>query len=182
MSSKKGKLWGDPQQLQIDIDSGITIGHPSVLESEDNFVLVFSANMSGGYGGNDLWISTKEKRNAWSSPVNLGPAVNTPGDEQFPFLHESGDLYFASNGHAGMGGLDIFVANKDENDILLKKISVRVAQEFLSMTYKKTEKGAELYLRTLKAAFNRAVDWDIFKKIPLKKLSFLNLKNLIRFL
>ncbi|MBR77002.1 MAG: hypothetical protein CMD36_03660 [Flavobacteriales bacterium] len=117
VSSKKGKLWGDPQQLQIDIDSGITIGHPSVLESEDNFVLVFSANMSGGYGGNDLWISTKEKRNAWSTPVNLGPAVNTPGDEQFPFLHESGDLYFASNGHAGMGGLDIFVANKDENDI-----------------------------------------------------------------
>ena len=117
VSSKKGKLWGDPQQLQIDIDSGITIGHPSVLESEDNFVLVFSANMSGGYGGNDLWISTKEKRNAWSAPVNLGPAVNTPGDEQFPFLHESGDLYFASNGHAGMGGLDIFVANKDENDI-----------------------------------------------------------------
>ena len=47
VSSKKGKLWGDPQQLQIDIDSGITIGHPSVLESEDNFVLVFSANMSG---------------------------------------------------------------------------------------------------------------------------------------
>ena len=88
-----------------------------MLESEDNFVLVFSANMSGGYGGNDLWISTKEKRNAWSVPVNLGPAVNTPGDEQFPFLHESGDLYFASNGHAGMGGLDIFVANKDENDI-----------------------------------------------------------------
>ena len=116
VSSKKGKLWGDPQQLQIDIDSGITIGHPSVLESEDDFILVFSANMSGGYGGHDLWISTKEKRNAWSTPINLGPAVNTPGDEQFPFLHESGDLYFASNGHAGMGGFDIFVANKDEND------------------------------------------------------------------
>ena len=117
VSSKKGKLWSDPQQLQIDIDSGITIGHPSVLESEDNFILVFSANMSGGYGGNDLWITTKEKRNAWSTPINLGPAVNTPGDEQFPFLHESGDLYFASNGHAGMGGLDIFVANKNESDV-----------------------------------------------------------------
>ena len=59
----------------------------------------------------------KKKKCMWSTPVNLGPAVNTPGDEQFPFLHESGDLYFASNGHAGMGGLDIFVANKDENDI-----------------------------------------------------------------
>ena len=59
----------------------------------------------------------KKKEMHGQSPVNLGPAVNTPGDEQFPFLHESGDLYFASNGHAGMGGLDIFVANKDENDI-----------------------------------------------------------------
>ena len=62
VSSKKENYGVIHKQLQIDIDSGITIGHPSVLESEDNFVLVFSANMSGGYGGNDfLWISTKEK-------------------------------------------------------------------------------------------------------------------------
>jgi peptidoglycan-associated lipoprotein len=60
-------------------------------------------------------MSRKEKRNGWSKPINMGPAINTPGDEVFPFLHSDGDLYFASSGHVGMGGLDIFKAIADEN-------------------------------------------------------------------
>ena len=117
VSTRKGKLWGDPNVLQIKIDSNTTIGHPTVSEDKESFLLIFSSDMSGGYGGNDLWITRKEKRNGWSDPINMGPAVNTHGDEMFPFLHADGDLYFASTGHIGMGGLDVFKATQDENGI-----------------------------------------------------------------
>lgn len=113
VAKRKGKLWGAPQMVQIKIDSNTTIGHPAL--SEDEKMLVFSSDMAGGYGGKDLWVSVKGKRNRWSDPVNLGPMVNTPGDEMFPFLHTDGTIYFSSNGHIGMGGLDIYKTSKDEN-------------------------------------------------------------------
>jgi peptidoglycan-associated lipoprotein len=78
-------------------------------------VLIFSSDIAGGYGGKDLWMVTKEQKGKWSLPKNLGPAVNTSGDEMFPFLHNDESLYFASNGHIGMGGLDIFKSILDEN-------------------------------------------------------------------
>lgn len=117
VSTRKGKLWSDPNVLQIKIDSNTTIGHPTVSEDKEGFLLIFSSDMKGGYGGNDLWVTRKEKRNGWSVPINMGPAINTHGDEMFPFLHADGDLYFASTGHIGMGGLDIFKAFKDENGL-----------------------------------------------------------------
>lgn len=113
VAKRKGKLWGAPQMVQIKIDSNTTIGHPAL--SDDEKMLVFSSDMAGGYGGKDLWVSVKGKRNRWSDPVNLGPMVNTPGDEMFPFLHTDGTIYFSSNGHIGMGGLDIYKTSKDEN-------------------------------------------------------------------
>ena len=113
VSKRKGKLWGTPQLLQIKVDSNTTIGHPAL--SEDETILIFSSDFSGGYGGKDLWISVKGKRNTWSDPVNLGPMVNTPGDEMFPFFHTDGTIYFSSNGHVSMGGLDIYKTSQDEN-------------------------------------------------------------------
>jgi len=113
VSKRKGKSWETPQLLQIKVDSNTTIGHPAL--SEDETILIFSSDLSGGYGGKDLWISVKGKRNTWSDPVNLGPMVNTPGDEMFPFLHTDGTIYFSSNGHIGMGGLDIYKTSQDEN-------------------------------------------------------------------
>jgi len=59
--------------------------------------------------------SSKRKRNNWSTPINLGPLVNTPGDEMFPFLHTDGTIYFASTGHIGMGGFDIYKTSQDVN-------------------------------------------------------------------
>ena len=106
VAKRKGKLWGTPQLLQIKIDSNTTIGHPTL--NEDETILIFSSDLSGGYGGKDLWISVKSKRNTWSDPVNLSPIVNTLGDEMFPFLHSDGTVYFSSNGHVGMGGLDSY--------------------------------------------------------------------------
>ena len=113
VAKRKGKLWGTPQLLQIKVDSKTTIGHPAL--SEDETMLIFSSDLSGGYGGKDLWISVKGKRNTWSDPVNLGPMVNTPGDEMFPFLHTDGTVYFSSNGHVSMGGMDIYKTSQDEN-------------------------------------------------------------------
>mgnify|MGYP001285516842 CR=1 FL=1 len=124
ISERKGKIWGTPQQLQIKVDENTTIGHPAL--SQDESVLVFSSNLAGGYGGKDLWISMKGKRNTWSEPMNLGPLVNTPGDEMFPFLAEDGVIYFASNGHLGMGGFDIYKTSKDENGAYLLPVNLKM--------------------------------------------------------
>ncbi len=114
MARKRGSGFADPEVLNIPQDSGTTIGHPAM--SPDDKVLYFAANLEGGFGGNDLYMSTYDRRErSWSAPQNLGPTINTEGDEMFPFVHENGMLYFASNGLPGMGGLDIFSATIGEN-------------------------------------------------------------------
>ena len=123
VSKRNGQIWSAPQVLQIKLDSNASIGHPSI--SNDEKSLIFSSDMPGGYGGKDLWIVNKEKRNKWSAPINLGPAVNTSGDEMFPFLHEDGTLYFSSSGHIGMGGLDIFKSSVDENQAYSSVINLK---------------------------------------------------------
>lgn len=79
--------------------------HPSISVEGD--VLYFASNREGGAGGMDIW-SVKKVGDEWSEPRNLGPSVNTESDEIFPFVHADGTLYFASNGHIGFGGLDLF--------------------------------------------------------------------------
>lgn len=85
--------------------------HPSV--SEDGNTLYFSSDMPGGYGGMDLYRVTRSG-GIWGTPFNLGPAVNSMEDEVFPFFINS-TLYFSSNGHGGLGGLDIFVSSQSSN-------------------------------------------------------------------
>jgi hypothetical protein len=84
-----------------------SVSDPSI--NNEGTVLYFSSNMKGGFGNRDLYRS-ENKNGQWSKPVNLGEAINTTGDEVFPFVFNS-TLYFASNGHAGLGGLDIFRAD-----------------------------------------------------------------------
>ena len=115
VSKRKGKVWGPPTMLQIKVDSNTTLGHPTI--SEDETTMIFSSDLKGGYGGKDLWIVRQQSRGKWSEPENLGPAVNTSMDEMFPFLHSDGTLYFASSGHIGMGGLDIFKSYLDNNEM-----------------------------------------------------------------
>ncbi len=79
--------------------------HPAV--SFDNKSLYFASDREGGYGGLDLYV-TELRAGEWTEPRNLGTAVNTPGDEAHPFAHADGTLYFSSNGHGGVGGLDVF--------------------------------------------------------------------------
>ena len=87
-----------------------SIGHPSV--SADGQTIYYMSDMPGGYGTTDIYYSSKNKDGSWSNPINLGSDVNTFGHELFPFIAESGKIYFSSDGHPGMGQLDIFYATK----------------------------------------------------------------------
>lgn len=118
MTSKKGKRWEDPvvlTELKPDGNDTVTVGHPT-LATDDSY-MVFVSDMAGGKGGKDLWMSKYDKREKkWMTPVNMA-ALNTKGDELFPYIHpKTGDLFFASNGYPGLGGLDIFKAAKAGED------------------------------------------------------------------
>ncbi len=109
-----GDDWLNYEIVQIANDS-ITVGHPSI--SKDGLTMYFVSNMSGGFGGNDIYVmERKSKSKPFANPKNLGMEINTLGDEMYPFIRENGILYFCSNGHPGMGGLDIFKATKNEDN------------------------------------------------------------------
>jgi outer membrane protein OmpA-like peptidoglycan-associated protein len=109
MVEKKGKSWGEPVKLSLKDHDTTHVGHPAI--SPDGKTLIFASNMAGGYGGVDLWMSTYDKRNdAWSLPVNLGEEINTPGNDVFPTWGPANELYYASDGMVGLGGLDIYRA------------------------------------------------------------------------
>jgi len=112
-AQRSGRSWGKPEMVVLGRDSSIAIGHPTVSENE--LIIYFSSNKSGGAGGKDLWVAFREtKSEPFSRPFNLGPIINTPGDELFPALRSDTLLYFASDGHPGMGGLDVFFTTIDE--------------------------------------------------------------------
>lgn len=116
MSELNGKTWGAPTKLILKSSDTISVGHPCV--SDDGKHLVFASDLPGGFGGKDLWYTTYDKKSdSWTTPVNMGPGINTPGNELFPTLALNGDLFYASDGLPGVGGLDIFRAARvgDEN-------------------------------------------------------------------
>ncbi len=110
-TSQSRGSWSDPIKLQIVGDS-IIAAHPAL--SPDGSVLYFVSDMAGGQGGKDIWRATADG-GTYSKPVNLGSVINTDGDEMFPFVRDNGELYFASNGHIGQGGFDIFKAVQDDD-------------------------------------------------------------------
>ncbi len=112
-SKRTGRTWGEPDMVEISgIDTLSTVGQPTISEGE--LVIYFSANRRNGLGGKDIWVAFRDsKSDAFGRPMNLGDVINTPGDEMFPFLRNDTTLFFASDGHGGMGGLDIFVTTID---------------------------------------------------------------------
>lgn len=105
-AKKVGKdAYEQPAVLEFNSDS-FSCGHPAV--SPDGKEMYFSSNMPGGQGGWDIYVVSYMRRGkTWSVPLNLGPTINTKGDEMYPYLHTDGTLFFASNGHMTLGGLDI---------------------------------------------------------------------------
>jgi len=107
----KSKKFGEPKKLNIKDNDSTHVGHPAA--SNDGKTLVFASNMAGGEGGVDLWITTYNKKaDSWSLPTNLGPEINTAGNDMFPVWAKDGSLYYSTDGRAGAGGLDIFVATQ----------------------------------------------------------------------
>lgn len=110
ISSRSSAKWGKGTRASIVKDSVTALGHPSI--SPDGKYLYFVSDAVGGYGGKDLFRA-RVVGSDFGPMENLGPDINTPGDEMFPYVRDSVTLYFASDGHPGMGGLDIFKATLD---------------------------------------------------------------------
>ena len=110
-SQRNDASWGKSTVLTISKDTLSSFAHPAV--SPDGQWLYFSSDMPGGYGGLDIWKIRLGKAGVEGGVENLGNNINTEGDEMFPTFRPNGDLYFSSNGHPGMGGLDIFIAKTD---------------------------------------------------------------------
>lgn len=105
--------WVNVEQVTLPVKG--SVGHPAI--SEDGKLLYFVSDMPGGYGGTDIYCIEKAD-SSWGAPRNLGPLVNTAGNEMFPNLHGYGRLFFASNGHYGLGGLDIYEARLEQDKVL----------------------------------------------------------------
>lgn len=142
-STRSDAKWSAPVKFEITADTLSTFGHPAV--SPDGEYLYFVSDMPGGYGGKDIWrISLKERQ---GSLVNLGPDINTEGNDDFPYVRSDGSLYFSSDGHPGMGGLDIFRATAvgDPADLRWKVenmgFPINSAGDDFGITFEKGEDG-----------------------------------------
>ena len=109
-SNRSDASWGKATELKLTRDTLSAYAHPAV--SPDGQWLYFTSDMPGGMGGYDIW-RVRLTTSGVGGVENLGAPVNTPGNEQFPTFRPNGDLYFSSDGHEGMGGLDIYIAKPD---------------------------------------------------------------------
>lgn len=123
-SRRTGTAFSEGEVVEIaGVDSLDVIGHPTL--NSDESIIYFAADRRGGMGGRDIWVSIKDDKGKFGRPFNLGDVVNTPGDEVFPFLRNDSTLYFSSDGHGGMGGLDIFVTTADSTGHWSKPVNLK---------------------------------------------------------
>ena len=102
-----GDRWSRPRNFGAPVNTSSWESQPSM--AADGMTVYFASSRPGGFGGMDIWKTTMTAEGEFSVPVNLGPAINTPGDDAAPFIHSDGrTLYFASNGRVGMGGYDLY--------------------------------------------------------------------------
>lgn len=140
-SRRSDATWSEPQKFEITADTLSAYGHPAV--SPDGTYLYFASDMPGGFGGKDIWrINLKERS---GSLENLGPQINTGGDEMFPYLRTDSLLYFSSDGHPGFGGLDLFKARLnstgDRWSIENMGLPINSAGDDFGITYGEGESG-----------------------------------------
>ena len=142
MSNRAGGTWSKPQKITIFKDSTVSVAHPAI--SPDGQTLYFVSDSKKGLGGKDIWKGTLTNGEC-KYIENLGPDINTPGDEMFPSVSADGTLYFSSNGRIGFGGLDIYKATpkKDEGWIVENMGSpINTSSDDFGMTFEgKSQKG-----------------------------------------
>lgn len=114
ISFRRGSKWSKPKNMGSRVNSRAWDTHPTI--ASDNKTIYFISTRKGGYGGADVWKTVVQQDGSWSSPENLGPVINTPQDEYYPFIHfDNQTLYFTSSGHIGMGGMDFFLSRKQDD-------------------------------------------------------------------
>jgi peptidoglycan-associated lipoprotein len=114
-------VWSTPEVIAVS-DSAAWDGCPSF--SADNKTLYFASNRAGGKGGIDLYRSNIDNAGRFGRAINMGSDINTTGDEMFPYVSKDGKLYFASDGHAGLGGLDLFQATRKNGEITVEHLGI----------------------------------------------------------
>jgi outer membrane protein OmpA-like peptidoglycan-associated protein len=129
-SNRSDASWSKATELKLTRDTLSAFAHPAV--SPDGQWLYFTSNMPGGMGGYDIW-RVRLTTNGVGGVENLGEPINTPGDEMFPTFRPNGDLYFSSDGHEGMGGLDIYIAKLREK-VIVNSEKFATAQDSLTET------------------------------------------------
>jgi outer membrane protein OmpA-like peptidoglycan-associated protein/tetratricopeptide (TPR) repeat protein len=153
-------------------DKTYSCAHPCI--SADGNKLYFASDMPGGKGGMDIWVCNKVK-GEWEKPVNLGANVNTSGNEVFPFIDAEGNLFFSSNGHPGMGGLDIFKATAENGSFkLIKNSGAPINTTFDDFGYTYDKKNRCGYLSSNRDSKNENDDLFMFKLkcVPLDGLVY----------
>ena len=190
VSQRHMNEWSRPTNLGPVINTPAWETQPCI--SADGKSLYFVSTRVGGIGKSDIWVSRKDKDDEWGIPVNLGQPVNTPEDEMSPFIHPDGNtLYFASKGHPGMGGSDLFLSRLDANgkwqepvnlgypiNTYADEISLLVNpagdKAYISSTQKGGYGGFDIYSFTLPAelrpspiTYARGVVTDADNNIPL---------------
>ena len=113
-AEKQGTAWSNITPFVYNKVEEYSVGHPAI--SPDGKILYFASDMEGTLGDTDIFYSIKQADGTWGKPVNAGPTINTSGRESFPYVDETGKLYFASDGHMGFGGLDVFEAEGTHNN------------------------------------------------------------------
>ena len=140
-SQRSGGAWSEPKPLKLLKDSTLSVAHPA--PSPDGRYLYYVSDMPGGKGGKDIWRSEKLGEE-WGEPENLGKTINTEADEMFPSFRPDGRLYFSSDGHGGMGGLDIFEASllpkalsaePDKWDVVLMPAPINSSADDFGITF-----------------------------------------------
>jgi len=115
-SKLTSKGWSVPVNLGSRVNSGKWDSQPAL--SPDGRTIFFTSNRDGGYGQSDIWKTELQENGFWGQPVNLGPSINTAGKEMAPFFHfDNRTLYFASDGHPGMGSLDLFKSSRLDDEL-----------------------------------------------------------------
>ncbi|WP_155186566.1 OmpA family protein [Fulvivirga lutimaris] len=120
MSVLRNGQWLEPRMLNIN-NPGYWDSSPAF--SRDGRTLYFASNRPGGYGGVDIYSARRNSRGRFFKVTNLGPEVNTTGNEMFPYISDDGHMYFSSDGHPGFGGLDLFVARRRNGQIEIENLA-----------------------------------------------------------
>lgn len=176
-SRKKGEVWEKPFNIGMPINTRVWESQPCI--ASDGRTLYFCSNRENGLGLTDIWVSRLQDNGIWTHPVNLGPNINTKGSESSPFIHPDGQtLYFSSNGHEGLGGMDIFYSKKQADGSWGKAVNIGFPINTYSdeITLAVNAKGDTAYFASTKSGGKGGQDiytFELYKEARPNRVSYM---------